>query len=101
MSVEVLLMSKRLLAQKAVTAVEVCDCGCVYLTIGPVCLNLHASALVELRATIGQALEILDGERSPADAEPGEASAGGGHGEGGERDVRRSHAAGCPSRRTN
>lgn len=51
--------ARRVIASSEVTAVEVCGCGSAYLSIGPVCLAMQPSALVELRATLNQALRVM------------------------------------------
>lgn len=41
------------------TMVERCECGTVYLTVGPVCLRLCPGGLPELQQVILRAIELL------------------------------------------
>ena len=70
--------TRQLICQGGFTAVERCRCGAVYLSVGPVCLRLDASALPELAEVILQASFILsggDGEgKSGTTPAPGEAA---------------------------
>ena len=57
---------RRVLAESAVTRVEVCDCGACYLTVGPVMLTLHPGALAELARTVNRAVRALRATELPA-----------------------------------
>ena len=53
--------TRQLICQGGFCAVERCRCGAVYLSVGPVCLRLDASALPELAEVILQASFIVSG----------------------------------------
>jgi hypothetical protein len=91
-------MSRSVVAQGSFTSVERCDCGSIYLTVGPVCLKLHRDALPELRETLLRATRVFERERQSADsvgsspwggtAQSGAGEAGDDDGETEERDHR-------------
>jgi hypothetical protein len=56
-------MSRSIVAQGAFTSIERCDCGSVYLTVGPVCLKLHPDVLWDLRATLTRAIPTFERDR--------------------------------------
>lgn len=57
-------MNRRQIAQGSFTLVERCDCGSLYLTIGPVCLKLDVNALPELRETLSRAATAVQREET-------------------------------------
>jgi hypothetical protein len=73
-------MNRRVVAQGSFTLVEQCDCGAMYLTIGPVCMKLDVRALPELRETLARAASGLQGEDGAISTAP--AASGGGSREG-------------------
>jgi len=62
---------RRVVAEGEVTRVERCDCGSCHLTVGPVTLALHPTALAELHRTLGRALGALAAEPAPPPNGPG------------------------------
>jgi hypothetical protein len=71
-------MSRSVVAQGSFTSLERCDCGSVYLTVGPICMKLHPDALPELRETLARATRAFERERrsmSFVGSRPGEAAA--------------------------
>jgi hypothetical protein len=69
-------MNRRSIAEGSFTMVERCDCGSLYLTIGPLCLKLDVNALPELRETLSRAATALQLEKQmiSVTAEPGGAA---------------------------
>ena len=62
-------MSERtVLAQGAVTRVEICPCGACYLTIGPITMCLQSGVLGELGDSIVRALRSLRANPALAEA---------------------------------
>jgi hypothetical protein len=81
-------MSRVVVAQGSFTTVERCDCGAMYLTVGPICMKLDPGALPELLATLTKATGILGAAtaglklKTDVSACPGEATAEDGEGGG-------------------
>ncbi len=70
-------MSRSVVAQGSFTSVERCDCGSVYLTVGPICMKLHPDALPELRETLARATRAFEREHrlmNFVESRPGEAA---------------------------
>lgn len=71
----IFVMNRRVVAQGPFTMVERCDCGAMYLTVGPVCMKLDPRALPEIRATLARAARAmsieLEGTAPEEAAEPG------------------------------
>lgn len=58
-------MSKRrVVAEGAVTRIEVCPCGGCQLTIGPVTVTLHEGVIEELGETLAMAIRALRAQRT-------------------------------------
>jgi hypothetical protein len=55
---------RRVLAEGSVTRLESCGCGSLYLTVGPLTVCLHLSAVEELHRILGRALVTLGLERT-------------------------------------
>jgi hypothetical protein len=53
---------KRTLAEGSMTRLEICGCNSFYLTIGPLTVCLHPSAIEELHDTLGRAVAALRSE---------------------------------------
>ncbi|MCG8554672.1 MAG: hypothetical protein MJD61_05190 [Proteobacteria bacterium] len=56
------------LAQGAVAAVDMCECGMIQLHVGAITLRLEPRALSELLATLGQA--VAEHDRTSASEQP-------------------------------
>jgi len=54
---------RRRLAAEGQNAVDVCGCGAIHLTVGPVTIRLEAEAYRELASTISAGASRLDSHR--------------------------------------
>jgi hypothetical protein len=75
-SVDQVTLVREVIAAGAVTRVDRCPCGDLYLTVGPITMGLHPEVLAELSATLGRAMAMLGCRSRVAGAGPDEASAG-------------------------
>jgi hypothetical protein len=73
-------MNRTVVAAGSFSAVERCDCGAVYLTVGPMSLKLDPRALSELRSTLDRAVRVLGVDATNVSACPGEAMSEDGEG---------------------
>lgn len=63
------------LAESAVAAVDVCDCGMMQLHVGAVTLRLTSDAVAELLGTLGHAVAVQAARTTSAEVVPLDGSA--------------------------